>query len=622
MRRSPKETEQAAGLVTRRGVVLGGLQVGFISILALRMRQMQVTEADSYRLLAEENRINVRLIPPSRGIIFDRFGIPIAQNAQNYRVVIVREDVDDVDEAIAKVRRLIQIDEQDIERARKEMARRSPFVPITLVDQLAWEDIAEIAINAPALPGITPDVGLSREYPLGADFAHIVGYVGPVSDYDLEKLENPNPLLQIPEFQIGKIGVETKLETQLRGRAGTRRIEVNAGGRVMRELSRDDYTAGQDLQLTIDHGLQNYAQARLADESAGSVVIDVESGDLLAMASTPSFDPNLFVRGISSKDYGSLRENKFKPLFNKTVQGLYPPGSTFKMMTGLAALRAGVIGQGETVYCPGHMSLGGRRFHCWKRGGHGWMDLNNAITQSCDVYFYEISGDLGIDNIHEYLLRFGLGNATGIDMVGERPGLVPSREWKRNNFRDRDNQRWYHGETVIASIGQGFMLATPLQLAVATATLATRGERFQPRIVAAVEDAMTGERSVGQPVSMGNVDIGNEFYWRNVLDAMHDVLQGPTGTARAVGTGASYEMAGKSGTAQVVSIAQDEEYDEEEIEERLRDHALFVSFAPYDEPKIAVAVIVENGSSGSSVAAPIAKAVMDEYLGYGADESR
>ena len=325
MRRSPKETEQAAGLVTRRGVVLAGIQVGFMGILGLRMRQMQVTEADSYRLLAEENRINVRLIAPSRGIIYDRFGIPIAQNAQNYRVVIVREDVEDVDEAIANVRRLIEIDDKDIERARKEMARRSPFVPITLADQLQWEDIAEIAINAPALPGIIPDVGLSREYPLGADFAHIVGYVGPVSDYDLDKLENPEPLLQFPGFQIGKIGAETKLETELRGRAGTRRIEVNAGGRVMRELSRDEFTPGQDLQLTIDHGLQNYAQARLANESAGSVVMDVETGDLLAMASTPSFDPNLFVRGISSKDYGALRDNKYKPLFNKTVQGLYPP---------------------------------------------------------------------------------------------------------------------------------------------------------------------------------------------------------------------------------------------------------------------------------------------------------
>ena len=355
MRRSPKETDESASLVTRRGLVLAGLQLGFMGVLGLRMRQMQVEEADSYRLLAEENRINVRLIPPSRGIIFDRHGVPIAQNAQNYRIIIVREDAGDVEETIARLRRLIALDEDDLDRNLKEMYRRSPFVPVTLADRLHWEDIAEVAVNAPALPGITPDVGLSREYPLGADFAHIVGYVGPVSDYDLSKLVDPDPLLQIPKFQIGKIGVETKLEADLRGKAGTKRIEINAAGRVIRELSRDEFTPGNDIQLTVDHGLQNYAQSRLAGESAGAVVMDVETGDLLAMASAPSFDPDLFVRGISSTDYSALTQNIYRPLFNKTVQGTYPPGSTFKMMTGLAALKAGVIGPGEKVYCPGFM---------------------------------------------------------------------------------------------------------------------------------------------------------------------------------------------------------------------------------------------------------------------------
>ena len=609
MRRSPKETEQAAGLVTRRGIVLGGLQVGFMTVLGLRMRQMQVTEADSYRLLAEENRINVRLIPPSRGIIYDRFGIPIAQNAQNYRVVIVREDVEDVEEAIAKVRRLIHMDEQDIERARKEMARRSPFVPITLADQLAWEDIAEIAINAPALPGITPDVGLSREYPLGADFAHIVGYVGPVSDYDLEKLDTPNPLLQIPEFQIGKIGVETKLETQLRGRAGTRRIEVNAGGRVMRELSRDDYTAGQDMQLTIDHGLQNYAQARLADESAGSVVMDIETGDLLAMASTPSFDPNLFVRGISSKDYNALRENEYKPLFNKTVQGLYPPGSTFKMMTGLAALRHNVIGPGETVYCPGHMSLGGRRFHCWKRGGHGWMDLNNAITQSCDVYFYEAAQRVGAEKMAELCYEFGLGQRHDLPLSAVQQGILPSPKWKAQVR----GERWNPGETLNTAIGQGDVLASPLQLAVMTARIAS-GKTVKPRLVKSVD-------GVEVPIeATANIDI-NSNLMNMMRRAMWNVSNGRRGTARRSRIVAEgIEMAGKTGTSQVRNITVAERARgvtrNDQLPWNRRDHGLFVAYAPFDKPKYAIATIVEHGGGGSSAAAPPSRDIL-LYALYG-----
>ena len=609
MRRNPKETEEAASLVTRRGVVLGGVQLAFMGILGWRMRQMQVKEADSYRLLAEENRINVRLIPPSRGIIFDRHGIPVAQNAQNYRIVIVREDAGNVEEAIARVRKLVQLDNDDVERALKEIYRRSPFVPITVADQLAWEDIAEVAINAPALPGITPDVGLSREYPLGEDFAHIVGYVGPVSDYDLSKLENPDPLLQIPKFQIGKIGVETKLEGDLRGRAGTRRIEVNAGGRVMRELSRDDYTPGRDLQLTIDHGLQNYAQARLAEESAGSVVIDVETGDLLAMASAPSFDPNLFVRGISSKNYNALRDNIYKPLFNKTVQGLYPPGSTFKMMTGLAAMRAGVIGQGETVYCPGHMSLGGRRFHCWKRGGHGWMDFNNAITQSCDVYFYEAAHRLGVDRLAELCHEFGLGERHDLPMSAVREGIVPSTKWKAQVR----GERWNPGETLNTAIGQGDVLASPLQLAVMTARLAS-GRAVKPRLIKSingVEVPLLEQPQIDVPDHLMNL----------ARKAMHNVSNGSRGTARRSRIVAEgLEMAGKTGTSQVRNITAAERARgvtrNDQLPWERRDHGLFVAFAPYDKPKYAIATIVEHGGGGSSAAAPPSRDIM-LYALYG-----
>ena len=613
MRRSPKETEQAASLVTRRGVVLGGLQLGFMGILGLRMRHMQVTEADSYRLLAEENRINVRLIPPSRGIIYDRHGIAIAENAQNYRVVIVREDVEDVDATIAKVRQLVDIQDRDIERALREMSRRSPFVPITLADQLAWEDVAELAINAPALPGITPDVGLSRVYPLGPDFAHIVGYVGPVSERDLARLQNPDPLLQIPEFQIGKIGVETKLEAQLRGKAGTKRIEVNAGGRVMRELSRDEYTAGQDLQLTIDHGLQNYAQARLASESAGCVVMDVETGDLLAMASAPSFDPNLFVRGISSTNYSALRDNEYKPLFNKTVQGVYPPGSTFKMMTGLAALRNGVIGPGERVWCPGHMTVGRRRFHCWKRGGHGHMNLDDAITQSCDVYFYEASKRLadrfGIEALADLCYEFGLGERHDLPLSAIEEGLIPTTEWKR---RMRD-EGWLPGDTLNSSIGQGFVLTSPLQLAVMTARIAT-GRAVKPRLVRSI-DGIELPLDEAPPL---NVSAG---HLAAIRKSMYNVSNGRRGTARRSRIVAEgLEMAGKTGTSQVRNITAEERARgvtrNDQLPWNRRDHGLFVAYAPYDKPKYAIATIVEHGGGGSSAAAPPSRDIL-LYALYG-----
>ncbi len=613
MRRTPKETEAAASLVTRRGVVLGGIQLGFMGILGLRMRHMQVTEADSYRLLAEENRINVRLIPPSRGVIYDRHGITIADNAQNYRVVIVREDIEDVDETIAKIRQLVDIEDRDVERALREMNRRSPFVPITLADQLAWEDVAELAINAPALPGVTPDVGLSRTYPLGADFAHIVGYVGPVSERDLERLQNPDPLLQIPEFQIGKIGVETKLESSLRGKAGTKRIEVNAGGRVMRELSRDEYTAGQDLQLTIDHGLQNYAQARLAKESAGCVVMDVENGDLLAMASAPSFDPNLFVRGISSKNYNALRDNEYKPLFNKTVQGVYPPGSTFKMMTALAALRSGVIGPGERVWCPGHMTVGRRRFHCWKRGGHGWMNLDDAVTQSCDVYFYEASKRFaerfGIEALSDLCHEFGLGERFDLPLSAIEEGLIPTTKWK---LRMRD-EPWLPGDTLNSSIGQGFVLSSPLQLAVMTARIAT-GKAVMPRLVKSIN-------GIEQPVLEGPTLNIATSHINAIRTSMYNVCYGRRGTARRSRIVAEgMEMAGKTGTSQVRNITAEERARgvtrNDQLPWNRRDHGLFVAYAPFDKPKYAIATIVEHGGGGSSAAAPPSRDIL-LYALYG-----
>ncbi|MDJ1007611.1 MAG: penicillin-binding protein 2 [Paracoccaceae bacterium] len=603
MKRTPKEVEDSARLVTRRGAVLGGVQLLFMGGLALRMRQMQVEEADEYRLLAEENRINMRLIPPARGVIYDRNGVPIADNSQNYRIIIVREDAGDVEEVVRRLKRLVPLDENDLERALRELERRSPFVPVTLADRLSWEDFSRVASNAPALPGITPDVGLSRHYPMAEDFAHIVGYVGPVSDYDLSRIEDPDPLLQIPKFQIGKVGVETKLEDRLRGKAGTRRIEVNAAGRVMRELGRDPGIPGVDLQLTTDWRLQNFAQARLANESAAAVVMDVETGDLLAMASAPAFDPNKFVRGISSRDYGELTANTYRPLANKTVQGTYPPGSTFKMMTGLAALKAGVMGPEETVWCPGHFQLGRRRFHCWKRGGHGHVSFDKAIVQSCDTYFYEASRRLGIDPIEEMCREFGLGERFDLPISAVAEGLIPSVKWKAQVR----GETWRPGDTINASIGQGYVLTSPLQLAVMTARLAT-GRKVMPRLVKSI-DGLETEIAPTEPVNVP------AHLMEMTRRAMYRVSNSDRGTARRSRiVEASMEMAGKTGTSQVRNITAAERaagvFKNEDLPWERRDHGLFVCYAPFDRPKYAVSVVVEHGGGGSSAAAPPARDIL------------
>lgn len=603
MKRGPKEVEDSARLITRRGAVLGGVQLLFMGGLALRMRQMQVEEAEEYRLLAEENRVNIRLLPPARGVIYDRNGVAIADNSQNYRIVIVREDAGDVEEVVRRLKRLVPLDETDLARALRELERRSPFVPVTLADRLSWEDFARVAANAPALPGITPEVGLSRHYPMAEDFAHIVGYVGPVSDYDLSRIEAPDPLLQIPKFQIGKVGVETKLEDDLRGKAGNRRIEINAAGRVMRELGRDPGIQGADLQLTTDWRLQNFARARLAGESAAAVVMDVETGDLLAMASAPAFDPNLFVRGISSKDYGALTGNKYRPLANKTVQGTYPPGSTFKMMTGLAALKGGVITPGETVWCPGFMNFGGRRFHCWKRGGHGHVDYDKALVQSCDVYFYEAARRLGIDPLADVCENFGLGIRHDLPMSAVAEGLIPSTQWKAQVR----GEVWRPGDTLNAAIGQGYVLTSPLQLAVMTARLAT-GRKVVPRLVKSVdgiETEIAEQAPVGVPTSLMEM----------TRRAMHRVSNSRRGTARRSRIAlASMEMAGKTGTSQVrnISVAERAQgvFRNEDLPWERRDHGLFVCYAPYDKPKFAVSVVVEHGGGGSSAAAPPARDIL------------
>ncbi|MDP4990759.1 MAG: penicillin-binding protein 2, partial [Marivita lacus] len=447
MRRAPKDTAESFRKISRRGVFLGGVQLAFAGALGLRMQHLQVDQADEFRLLAEENRINIRLIPPTRGQIFDRNGVIIAGNEPSYRITMVKEDAGDVDDVIARLSSLVELDEDELNRALTEMQRSAPFLPVTVAERVTWDDISRVAVNAPALPGVTPEVGLSRIYPRRGDFAHVVGYVGPVSERDLARYETPDPVLRIPRFQIGKVGIEARHEDTLRGRAGAKRVEVNAVGRVMRELDRREGTPGADMQLTVDSRLQSYIQARLGEESASVVVMDVNNGDLLGIVSSPSYDPNKFVRGISVADFGELRDNDHRPLASKTVQDAYPPGSTFKMVTVLAALDAGVVAPEETVWCPGHMEVAGRRFHCWKRAGHGHMNLEQALRESCDVYFYDLALKVGIERIAETARRLGFGEAFSIGMSAVTEGLVPNKEWKK---RER-GAGWVIGDTVNAS---------------------------------------------------------------------------------------------------------------------------------------------------------------------------
>ncbi|MEO1491473.1 MAG: penicillin-binding protein 2 [Pseudomonadota bacterium] len=594
--------------VTRRGIVLFGAQAAVAGMLAWRMRQLQVVETERYRLLAEENRINMQLIAPARGQLFDRNGEPLAINTKNYRVVMVREQAGDPQEMLDRISQLVAIPPHQRERVLKEISKKSAFVPVMVAEHLPWEDFAEINANAPALPGIQPEVGLSRHYPHGPETAHVVGYVGRVSQNDLDKIENAgeeiDPVLQIPEFQIGKTGVERAIEGQLRGQAGNRRIEVNAVGRVIRELDRTEGNAGDDLHLTLDLELQKYCHERLGDESAAVVLMDVRNGDLLSMASNPTYDPNPFVLGISHTEYNQLRNNDHRPLHNKWASGMYPPGSTFKMVVALAALEAGVVGPGETVFCPGFMKLGNRRFHCWSRGGHGWVNLRKSIEQSCDVYYYEIARRVGIEKIGEMARRLGLGVDLDVPVAAMRSGLIPTKEWKRAT-KEID---WLVGDTLNSGIGQGFVLATPLQLAVMTARIAS-GNAVQPRLVRARE---------GRPVpvaSPGDLGISRQNM-QYIRRGMFDVVNSARGTARRSRIKDDvWKMAGKTGTSQVRNITAAERargvFRNEDLPWERRDHALFVGYAPYDNPRYAVAVVVEHGGGGSKAAAPIAKDILE-----------
>jgi penicillin-binding protein 2 len=595
----------------------------FIGVVVARLVQLQVFDYELFAEKAQGNRVRIEAVPPTRGLIYDRRGRIIAENLPAYQLELIPEQVADLGDTLSRLAAIGLIKSEDIPRLIGLSNNGPRFKPVTLRFRLTDDEIAEFAIRRPQFPGVDFQPRLVRHYPHGELVAHAIGYVGALSTADLERLD---PAAYAGSSHTGKTGVEHFNEKYLHGTVGFRQVVTNARGRQLPADSRlfadslpdgEPPSPGLNLHLSLDLDLQRVASEALAEWRGSVVAIDPNNGDILALVSAPAFDPNVFALGMSPSEYNALQYDAGRPLFNRAVRGSYPPGSTIKPMLALAALETGATNLTRRTFCRGWYSLPGstHRYRDWRPQGHGEVDLHDAIAESCDVYFYEISRAIGIDRMHFYLDQFGLGKASGVDMVGESGGLLPSREWKRAAYRESADQVWFPGETVIASIGQGYMLVTPLQLANSTAALAARGKRFVPHLVGAFEDPISGKRTLIAPEPLATVAIENEFYWENVINGMHDVMQGETGTARATGRGAPYQMAGKSGTAQVFSVAQGEKYDEEEVDELLRDHALFIAFAPLEDPQIAVAVIIENGSSGSRVAAPIARAIMDEYLG-------
>ena len=601
---NPKSNAQ----LSRRGLIIGGLQTAFIAALAVKMRKLQVEDASEYRLLADENRINIRLIAPSRGEIYDRNGKVIARNEQSFRITIVKEDAGDIEQTLYSLSNLTKISQNDAKRVIEEIERSAPFLPVTVRDQLSFKEIARIATNSPTLPGVSVEEGLSRVYPLIETYAHVVGYVGPVSDNDLKDGNESNPLLKIPRFQVGKVGIERQFEGTLRGSAGIMKVEVNALGRVMRNLDRKEGKPGKNIQLTVDTELQAYIQARLGSESASAVVMNCKNGEILAIASSPSYDPNKFVKGISYSDFDELRDNELRPLASKTVQDAYPPGSTFKIVTALAALKANIISPKENFSCDGKMEISNRFFHCWKKGGHGEMDLEKSLSESCDVYFYELALKVGIERISEMANELGLGIQHDIPMSAITKGLVPSREWKLKNRK----QDWLVGDTVNASIGQGYVLSSPLQLAVMAARIAS-GKNVKPSLTKSINGQNVHD---GKKIEDLKVDKAHlKIIWKALFQASND-RRGTAYGSRVINN--KYRMAGKTGTSQVRNITDAERENgvtkNEDLPWQKRDHALFINFAPYDDPEIAVSVVVEHGGAGSKSAAPIARDITLQAL--------
>lgn len=605
-------------LFEQRILIAGAVLVLLFAVLVGRLVWLQIFRYDYYTELSQGNRVRVEPTPAPRGTIYDRNGTILAENRPAYQLELIREQVPDLEATLARLVEIGLLQAEDLEDTRRLIASRRPFEAVPIRLRLTDEDIARFAVRRFEFEGVDIATRLARYYPEGEIAVHALGHVGAISERDLERIDRA---LYAGTSTIGKLGVEAAYEDALHGRNGSREILVNARGRsvervgpLVPELATVPPVPGKELILSIDLPVQRVAEQAVWDKRAAIVAIDPNNGDVIALVSRPGFDPNGFARGLTRSEFAALNENIDRPLFNRALRGVYPPGSTIKPLVALAGLTYGVATPRDTVACGGYFMLPGssHRFRDWKPRGHGSVAMVSAIAQSCDVYFYGLAARLGPDRLAEFLGHFGLGAPTGIDIGGEKGGLLPSPAWKRKAFARRQDQVWFPGETVIFGIGQGYMLATPLQLAHMTAIIGARGKNFEPRLVTAMRDPVTRTVEPIPPRPLEPVAVASPDNWQVAIDGMLAVMQGGTATRSALG--APYRIAGKTGTAQVFTVAQNAKYDEKAIDERLRDHAWFVAFAPVEEPKIAVAVLVENGRSGSGTAAPIARRVMDAYL--------
>ena len=601
-----KDSQLESRIFGSRTIIAVCLVMVLLGLILMRYYALQITAYEVYRTQSERNRVQLQPLPPKRGLIYDRNGVLLADNRPSYVLSVVRERVGDLDVALSELQTLLPVSERDLENFHKKVNRSRPYEPVPLRFRLTENERALLAVNRFRLPGVVVEARLLRHYPYGELFSHALGYVGRISEEEVQALDETD---YRGTFYVGKVGVEKFYEDILHGDVGYQNVESNAHGRVLRVLERFLPVTGKDLTLSLDYRVQLAAFDALGDRRGAVVAINPLSGEVLALVSTPGFDTNLFVNGISYEDYNALRDSLDVPLFNRAIQGSYPPGSTIKPFMAMAGLQSGLVTPESTVADPGWYSLPGdsHRYRDWilriRGTGHApLVNMKMAISESCDVYFYDLARRLTIDRMAEYLHPFGFGERTGVDTTNERAGILPSTRWKRGAM----NQPWYPGETISAGIGQGYMLASPLQLAVATGVMASKGQRRIPHLVMAVD---------GEPLPITSLDplVAPAEYWDAIFDGMREVVHGRNGTAKALAQGIAYEMAGKTGTAQVIGIAQNAVYNEADVSERHRHHGLFIAFAPIEAPTIAVGIIVENGG-GSSAASPIAREVIDAWL--------
>jgi penicillin-binding protein 2 len=600
-----KRDVERTGVFTRRALLLLGGQLAVLGTLGARLYQVQVRDGARYTTLADENRISARMIAPPRGRILDRFGIVVAGNSTNWRAVLVAEQADNVPATLDAFSALLPLNEYERARIDRELHRRRKFIPVLVREFLTWDEMAAIEVNAPDLPGIVVDAGTSRNYPFGAQLAHLVGYVAPPNEADVAD----DPLLGLPGLRIGRAGMEKFHDLGLRGRAGAVQLEVNAVGRVIRELDRQEGVPGEEVGLTLDQGLQQSVLATLGDESASAVVMDCRNGEVLAMATNPSFDPSVFNSGVSQAQWLQWTNDRRTPLINKATSGLYAPGSTFKMAVALAGLESKAITPTDRIGCPGYLDLGDTRFHCWRKGGHGMLDLHGGLKNSCDVFFYEVARRTGIDHIAAMANRLGLGVELDLDLPGQRPGLIPTRQWRISH-----GHAWNIGDTIVSGIGQGFIQVTPLQLATYVSRIAS-GRLVQPHLTRQLRGAMQPGSDPEDWPMLGLTD----KMLQNVREGMFAVVNEPGGTAPLARLpDPTVQLAGKTGSAQVRRVSRElresGHFDSEKLPWEYRPHALFVAYAPYDAPRYAVSVVIEHGNAGAAAAAPMARDIMAETL--------